>query len=77
MRVHLGGHLSWYDAGQRAWLDLAELDRPATPLALLRLLGVPPAEVVIVRINGRPAELDDTPLAPGDLVEYYPPVGGG
>jgi sulfur carrier protein ThiS len=75
MRVHLGGHLSWYDPQKRSWIERSR----AAPIVLhdlLAQLGVPPAEVSIVAVNGRLAALDDV-VAGDDRVEFYPPMGGG
>jgi sulfur carrier protein ThiS len=76
LRVHLGGHLSWYDAGKRSWLDVPA-DGPVTLLDLLRQVGVPPAEVSIVAVNGKLASLEAGVVSDGDKVEFYPPMGGG
>ncbi len=76
MRVHLGGHLSWYEAERRAWVEVHPAG-PATPLGLLQELGVPPGEVAVVTVNRRATRLEDAELADGDTVEFFPPVGGG
>ncbi len=76
MRVHLGGHLSWYEPERKAWVELHPAG-PVTPLAVLRELGVPPGEVAVVRVNRHAAALEDTALAESDTVEFFPPVGGG
>lgn len=76
MHVHLGGHLSWYEAERRAWVDVHP-DGPVTPLGLLQALGVPAGEVAVVTVNRRAAGLEDATLGDGDTVEFYPPVGGG
>jgi sulfur carrier protein ThiS len=76
MRLHLGGHLSWYDPNKRAWqtISLAE------PVALVRLLDqlqVPAGEVALTVVNGRLVPLEDARVSDGDRVELYPPIGGG
>ena len=43
MRLHLGGHLDWYDPQKRAWLDL-HLDTPLLLTDLLQQLGIPAGE---------------------------------
>jgi sulfur carrier protein ThiS len=76
IRVHLGGHLSWYDSEKRAWLDL-----PAGgPVALADLaarFGIPAAEIAIISLNRRAVELNGPTARPGDVVEFFPPIGGG
>ncbi len=81
MRLHLGGHLSWYDPARRSTfdVDLCALGLPArVPLAdLLARLGLPAGEVAIVVINGRPAPPGEAVAGEDDRVELYPPIGGG
>lgn len=75
LRLYLGGHLNYYDAGQRARQEIL-LAHPVALRDLLDQLGVPAGEVAVVAVNGEQASLDDT-IAPGDRVELYPPMGGG
>jgi sulfur carrier protein ThiS len=87
MRVHLGGHLNWYDQDKRSWLELDPqavqagsrdgLSDPLTPAALAQRLGLPRGEIALVAVNGRAVDLDSVELARSDRVEFYPPVGGG
>jgi sulfur carrier protein ThiS len=77
VRVHLGGHLSWYDSDKRAWLELDPRTIPLTPGEVARRLGLPRAEIALVAVNGRVVDLDGFQLAGGDRVEFYPPIGGG
>lgn len=53
---------------------------PITPgetvLELVDRLGIPREEIKIVFVNGVTVELDK-PLADGDRVGIFPPVGGG
>jgi molybdopterin converting factor small subunit len=76
MRVHLGGHLSWYDPRKRSWLDLAQPE-PIGVLALARQLGVPEAEIAVVTVGRRAVDLATAVAADDDTVEFYPPIGGG
>ncbi len=87
VRVHLGGHLSWYDIQRRAWLELQPttvlpgrpLDPavPLTPADIARYLGLPRGEIALVAINGVVVDPDVARLAPDDRIEFYPPIGGG
>ena len=76
MRLHLGGHLNWYDVDKRAWLDLP-LAGPTRLTVCLAELGVPAGEVAIVVVNRQAVIEADPLLADGDVVELFPPLGGG
>ncbi len=76
MRVHLGGHLSWYDPQKRSWLALSK-PAPIPLLDLVRTLGVPAAEIAVAVINGQAVELETGVATDGDKVEFFPPLGGG
>jgi sulfur carrier protein ThiS len=76
MRIHLGGHLGWYDGEKRDWLTIEQPDPISLP-ALAAQLGVPPEEVAIIAVNRRLAHWDDPPVRDGDVVEFFPPMGGG
>jgi hypothetical protein len=76
MRIHLGGHLSWYDPEKRAWLDVAQPE-PATPRAVAERLGVPLGEIAIVTVNRVLVHLEEVLVSDGDTLEFYSPVGGG
>jgi sulfur carrier protein ThiS len=76
MRVHLGGHLSWYDRHRRAWFEL-ELSE-AIPLSqLVQRLGLPPGEIALVVVNKRVVTWPDIRLSNDDQLELYAPIGGG
>jgi sulfur carrier protein ThiS len=76
MRLHLGGHLSWYDPQKRHWLEL-HLSEPAALADLVRQLELPLEEIAVVAVNGRAASLEEARVSDGDRVELYPPLGGG
>jgi sulfur carrier protein ThiS len=76
MRLHLGGHLSWYDPMKRDWLDI-DLSEARTLYDVLHGLAIPKDEVAVVAINGKAARPEDASLENGDVVELYPPLGGG
>ena len=76
MRVHLGGHLNWYEPQKQSRLEI----HLAAPIALRELvdqLGLPPAEIYLVSINGEVASIDDALIYDSDRVDFFPPVGGG
>jgi sulfur carrier protein ThiS len=77
MKLHLGGHLSWYVPQKKSWVEI-KLSEP-TPLAeVLKTLGVPMEEIAVGAVNGAVVfSLDQVRVADSDRVELYPPVGGG
>jgi sulfur carrier protein ThiS len=87
VRVHLGGHLSWYDSEKRAWLELDARkiltssregrSGSLTPADVAQHLGLPNGEIALVVVNGRIVNPATALLMTGDKVEFYPPIGGG
>ena len=76
MQLRLSGHLSWYDPQKRARLEISLTT--AVPLTvLLQQLQIPSAEIAIVTVNRRMVALADAQVSDRDLVELFPPVGGG
>ncbi|MCL5957960.1 MAG: MoaD/ThiS family protein [Chloroflexi bacterium] len=53
-----------------------ELGPGGTAQDVLAKLGIPEEKVMLVAINGQPAQLTD-PLADGDHLVLLPPVSGG
>jgi sulfur carrier protein ThiS len=76
MRLHLGGHLSWYDPQKRSWLELA-VSEPAALIELVRQMNLPPEEIALTVVNGHAVLLDEACVSDADRVELYPPIGGG
>ncbi len=76
MHLHLSGHLNWYDLQKRARIEI-HLPEPIRLIDLLEQLGVPPAEIAIVAVNGNAADLEDAFVSDADRVDLYPPIGGG
>ena len=76
MRLHLGGHLSWYDPQKRSWLEL-HLSEPIPLVELVHQLGLPEGEIAVVAVNRRAISLEEAIVSDGDRVELYPPLGGG
>lgn len=76
MRLHLGGHLDFYDAQKRTWVDVS-LEVPTRLRDVLDQLGVPIGEVAIALVNGRAVEMETAMVSDQDQVTLYPPVGGG
>jgi len=76
MRLHLGGHLSWYDPQKRSWLELS-LSKPVALIELVCQLELPVGEIAISAVNGQVVSLEEARVSDGDRVELYPPIGGG
>jgi sulfur carrier protein ThiS len=76
MRLHLGGHLNYFDAEQRANLEIELLGKQHLEDVLVRL-KIPAGEIFLVSINGEVVALEDAWIQPDDHVLLYPPMGGG
>ena len=76
MKLHLGGHLSFYELQHRTWVELS-LAAPQRLEDLLAGLGIPPGEVALVVINGALTQEEAPIISEDDQVELYPPMGGG
>jgi sulfur carrier protein ThiS len=75
LKIHLTGHLNWYDEGKRAWFEL-EISR--TRLAdLLDRLGIPQGEVVVALVNGSRVDVKEAWVDNVDTLELFPPASGG
>jgi molybdopterin converting factor small subunit len=55
---------------------LMSLDEGSTPLSVIDAIGLAQDAVTVVFINSRHAA-KDRPLAEGDVLALFPPVGGG
>ena len=76
MRLHLGGHLSWY-AEKKNWVDV-RLAQPTQLKEVLANLGVPIAEIAVGTLNSQALfSFEDVMVDDVDTVELFPPVGGG
>jgi len=77
MRLHLEGHLSWYDPQKRSRIEV-HLPEPTLLVKVLRDLEIPHGEIAVVVVNGVAAfVLGDVRVTDADTVELFPPVGGG
>ena len=77
MKLHLGGHLNWYDPNKKPWVEI-KLSAPTTLGAVLKTLGVPPAEIAVGALNGAAIfSFEEVRVTNRDRVELYPPIGGG
>jgi sulfur carrier protein ThiS len=76
VKIHLGGHLNFYDAEKRAWLEM-HTPKPISIDELRAILGLPGGEIMLVAVNGTVIESLDTLVSDEDRVEFYSPIGGG
>jgi sulfur carrier protein ThiS len=76
MKLYAGGLLDFYLPGHRNQVEV-ELKEPSRLSEILTSLGIPPAEVQLVVVNGELVELDETVVSDQDEVKVYPPVNGG
>ena len=53
-----------------------EMPEGSTVAQLAQHLGLPPQDIKIVLVNGRPQQVDDL-MRDGDRIAYFPAVGGG
>jgi len=60
-------------AGNARWVDM---EKEGTLRDLFATLGIPADTPKVILLNDRQGKLDD-PLADGDRVTVFPPVGGG
>jgi hypothetical protein len=76
MQLHLGGHLNYFDKLQRSNLEVA-LTKEKELMNVLLELEVPIQEIFLVTLNGEVVNLQDAQVHPDDIVQLYPPMGGG
>ncbi len=76
MRLHLGGHLSYYDLLQRTDLEI-ELVHRTFLRDILSGLNIPEAEVFMIVINGEATPAEEAWIRPADDVKLFPAIGGG
>lgn len=80
MRLYLGGFFAFYipsgSKKRQPWMEV-DLSGPTALAEVLVELGIPPAEVNLVVINGQSVEPAGAIINPGDEVRLYPPIGGG
>ena len=76
VNLHLGGHLAFYAPQKQSRISLPII-HPTGLGELLKKLEIPTIEVAIAAINGELVDLETAEVKPGDLIELYPPMGGG
>jgi sulfur carrier protein ThiS len=76
MKLYAGGLLDFYLPDHRNQVEV-KLEAPTRLSEILISVGIPPAEVQLVVINGNLVELDEIVVSDWDEVKLYPPINGG
>jgi len=76
MKVHLGGHLAFYDPEKRSRFEV-HLEAETALLDLVRELGIPEAEIAIAAVNRTVVSLAEARLGDADRLDLYSAMGGG
>ncbi len=76
MRIHLGGHLAYYQTEKQPWVEIA-LGRALLLTEAVQRINVPAAEIALWVVNGTAVDPRETIVCDTDVVQLYPPVDGG
>jgi sulfur carrier protein ThiS len=76
MEVHLGGHLAFYDRQRRSRFEV-HLAAETPLLEVIRMLGVPEAEIAVAAVNRAVVTLAEARVGDADRLDLYPPMSGG
>ena len=76
MKVHLGGHLAFYDPEKRSRFEV-HLEAETALLDLVRELGIPEAEIAIAAVNRTVVSLAEARVGDADRLDLYSAMGGG
>ena len=76
MKLYAGGYLTFYMPDQQPEMT-CDLTGPVELCDLLKLVGIPAAEVQLVLVNGEIADLNQTLIHNPDEVKVFPGVDGG
>lgn len=76
MKVHLSGHLSFYEPRRRSNFEMT-LAQPTPAVELVRAWGIPAGEVFLTVVNHAVVDLNAAIVSDGDYLSLYPPIGGG
>jgi len=76
MKVHLGGHLAFYDPEKRSRFEV-HLEAETALLDLVRELGIPEAEIAIAAVNRTVVSLSEARVGDADRLDLYSAMGGG
>ena len=76
MRIHLGGNLIFYLGQRQAWFNY-DISQTTSVTDIVARLGIPPAEIAFIVVNGAVVDLENTILTNLDTLQIYPPNDGG
>ena len=76
MLLYAGGYLTFYTPDQKPEVERV-LPYPVALCELLTGIGIPPAEVQLVILNGEIVDLNGTQVQNRDVIKIYPGVDGG
>jgi sulfur carrier protein ThiS len=78
VKVHLWGELGFYGPGKQGRFELP-IDHAMPVSDVLRLIGVPEADVAVFALNREVVRLDHPAItvADGDRIDCFPPSSGG
>lgn len=78
MKVHLWGELGFYGPGRHGRFEVP-IDRELPLAEAVRLIGVPPADVAVLGLNGQVVRLDDPAITvvDEDRIDCFPATSGG
>ncbi len=76
MRIHLGGHLVYYQEQKQAWF-IYELSHTAPITEVVAQLGIPLAEIAFFIVNDEVVDLHNKLVDNSDTLQIYPPNDGG
>jgi molybdopterin converting factor small subunit len=78
VRIHLWGELGFYGPERRSRFEF-HLEREMPLVDVLRLIGVPVADVAVTGLNGEVVRIDDPTLTvtDADRLDLFPPTSGG
>ena len=77
VEIHLFATLERYlPPGSRRGVAVVDVAEGSTASDVARSLGIPAGLERVILVNGQDAS-PDRPLAPGDVLDVYPPLAGG
>jgi sulfur carrier protein ThiS len=76
MRIFFDRYFEFFHRPLRGWMEL-ELTEPTPLEEVLARLGIPSAETYLVVVNGQVYSPQGLVVHPEDVVQIFPPIGGG
>jgi sulfur carrier protein ThiS len=76
MKLHPGGHLTFYIPGRKRVLEIS-LNKPTPLREILTQIGIPLSEVALTTLNGELADSESVIVNDTDQVRVFSAVNGG